>query len=170
TDDIRRTKIIATLGPATDAPGVLPALIEAGCDVVRLNLSHGVPEDHIRRADAVREVATRLGREVAILADLQGPKIRVGKFSEGAVELVPGAKFVLECKSDAAPGNLERVGVSHLGLFQDVRAGDTLLLDDGLLALAVKAIKGTDVVCEVIAGGRLSDRKGINRLGGGLSV
>ena len=170
TDELRRTKIIATLGPATDAPGVLPALIEAGCDVVRLHLSHGVPEDHIRRADAVRAAAASLGREVAILADLQGPKIRVGKFSEGAIELVPGAKFVLECKSDAAPGNLERVGVSHLGLYQDVRAGDTLLLDDGLLSLAVKAIKGTDVVCEVIAGGRLSDRKGINRLGGGLSV
>jgi pyruvate kinase len=166
----RRTKIIATLGPATDQPGVLRELIAAGVNVVRLNLSHGLPEDHVKRAESVRASAAELGHEVAILADLQGPKIRVRRFAEGPVELMPGARFVLECREDAAPGTLERVGTTHLGLWQDVRAGDTLLLDDGLLALKVMRIQGRDVVCEVEVGGRLSDRKGINKLGGGLSV
>src|SRR5512147_1098235 len=106
----RRTKIIATLGPATDAPGVLTALVEAGLNVVRLNLSHGNPEDHIKRADAVRAAAAAAGREVAILADLQGPKIRVRRFANGPIELVPGNRFVLECREDAAPGDGDRVG------------------------------------------------------------
>ncbi len=169
-DQIRRTKIIATLGPATDAPGVLRSLIAAGCDVVRLNLSHGNPEDHIQRAELVRQYAVELGREVAVLADLQGPKIRIRRFENGPIELIPGKAFVLDCRDDAPLGNAERVGVTHLGLYQDVRAGDTLLLDDGLLSLRVVRIKGTDVHTEVMIGGTLSDRKGINKLGGGLSV
>ncbi len=166
----RRTKIIATLGPATDAPGVLTALVEAGLNVVRLNLSHGKAEDHLQRADAVRAAAKAAGREVAILADLQGPKIRVQRFANGPIELVAGKRFTLDCRPDAPPGDAERVGTSHLGLWQDVAAGDTLLLDDGLLALNVVRISGRDVVCEVAIGGMLSDRKGINKLGGGLSV
>src|SRR4029079_6411103 len=118
----------------------------------------------------VRREAEAQAREVGILADLQGPKIRVRRFAEGGVELVPGAGFVLDCREDAAPGTVDRVGTTHLVLWQDVRAGDTLLLDDGLLALRVTKIQGKDVICEVAVGGRLTDRKGINKLGGGLSV
>lgn len=166
----RRTKIIATLGPATDKPGVLKKILEAGVNVVRLNLSHGVAEDHLRRAEEVREVAQKLRLEVAILADLQGPKIRIRTFANGPVKMETGQSFVLECRKDAAPGDATRVGVSYLELCQDVKAGDTLLLDDGLIAMKVKHVDGTDVHCELLTDGVLSDRKGINRLGGGLSV
>jgi pyruvate kinase len=170
-EQIRRTKIIATLGPATDSPGTLRELINVGTNVVRLNLSHGTAEDHIKRAETVpARQALSSGREVAILADLQGPKIRVRRFAEGGIDLVPGASFVLDCREETPPGTVERVGTTHLGLWQDVRPGDTLLLDDGLLALSVAKIQGKDVVCEVEVGGRLTDRKGINKLGGGLSV
>lgn len=166
----RRTKIIATLGPATDAPGMLQRILDEGVDVVRLNLSHGKADDHRERARLVREAAAALGREVAILADLQGPKIRIEKFAAGRVQLVPGEAFVLDCRADAPPGDAGRVGVSYLGLPGDVKPGDTLLLDDGLIALAVTDVVGTEVRTEVLAGGTLSDRKGLNRLGGGLTV
>jgi pyruvate kinase len=167
---LRRTKIVATLGPATDAPGMLARLIAEGVDVVRLNLSHGQPQDHRARAMAVREAALAAGREVGILADLQGPKIRIEKFANGPIELHPGDPFVLDCSPDAPPGDSTRVGVSYHQLPQDVAAGDVLLLDDGLVALRVDAVEGAQVRCEVLIGGKLSDRKGLNRQGGGLSV
>ncbi|MBB6242625.1 MULTISPECIES: pyruvate kinase [unclassified Rhodanobacter] len=166
----RRTKIVATLGPATDAPGMLERIISEGVDVVRLNLSHGQPDDHRARAIAVREAAAKVGREVGILADLQGPKIRIERFANGPIELQTGATFVLECRPDAAPGNLDHVGVSYYGLPHDVQAGDVLLLDDGLVALDVITVQGADIHCLVQIGGKLSDRKGLNRQGGGLSV
>ena len=167
---LRRTKIIATLGPATDADGMLERILEEGVDVVRLNLSHGAAEDHQRRAREVRAAAAKLGREVGVLADLQGPKIRVAKFASAPVLLEPGRAFALECDANALPGDVTRVGVSYLGLYKDVKAGDTLLLDDGLIALKVKSISGTTSHTTVEVGGALSDRKGINRLGGGLSL
>jgi pyruvate kinase len=166
----RRTKIIATLGPATDAPGMLKRIVEEGVDVVRLNLSHGTAADHRKRAEDVRQVAEELGREVGILADLQGPKIRIEKFAAGRVVLEPGDPFVLDCRADAPPGDASRVGVSYLGLPRDVVPGDTLLLDDGLIALSVLDVIDAEVRCQVLVGGALSDRKGLNRLGGGLSI
>jgi pyruvate kinase len=167
---VRRTKIIATLGPATDKPGMLQRILEEGVDVVRLNLSHGSAEDHAQRVRDVRALAIQLGREVGILADLQGPKIRIQKFAAGPVLLEPGQPFALECRTDALPGDVGRVGVSYLDLYKDVKVGDTLLLDDGLLSLMVDKIEGTTIRTTVLIGGALSDRKGINRLGGGLSL
>ncbi|WP_018972841.1 pyruvate kinase [Rudaea cellulosilytica] len=167
---VRRTKIIATLGPATDAPGMLKKILAEGVDVVRLNMSHGKPEDHARRAKEVREMAAELGREVAVLADLQGPKIRIEKFLAGPVILKSGDPFELDCRTEAPPGDATRIGVSYLGLRNDVKAGDMLLLDDGLISLKVDKIEGTSIHTTVVAGGALSDRKGINRQGGGLSL
>ncbi|MHB1283404.1 MAG: pyruvate kinase [Metallibacterium scheffleri] len=170
TTNLRRTKIVATLGPATDAPEVLARTLAAGVDVVRLNLSHGQPEDHRRRAAAVRAWAAASGREIGILADLQGPKIRVERFANGPVRLQEGMPFVLDCRLDAPPGDTARVGVSYTGLPRDVHPGDVLLLDDGLIALDVREVVGAEVRCTVKVGGVLSDRKGLNRQGGGLSV
>jgi pyruvate kinase len=167
---VRRTKIIATLGPATDKPGMLKQIIAEGVDVVRLNLSHGNAEDHQRRAREARQAAAELGREVAVLADLQGPKIRIEKFLAGPVILESGSPFALDCRSEAPPGDVSRIGVSYLNLYNDVRPGDILLLDDGLISLRVDQIDGTTIRTVVLAGGALSDRKGINRQGGGLSL
>ncbi|HEY9512089.1 MAG TPA: pyruvate kinase [Rhodanobacter sp.] len=166
----RRTKIVATLGPATDTPGMLEKLIVEGADVVRLNLSHGAADDHRARAAAVRTISAALDREVGVLADLQGPKIRIETFADGAVYLVDGAPFVLDCRPGVPPGDVHRVGVSYHGLPQDVQPGDVLMLDDGLLALTVLDVVGSEVRCRVLIGGRLSNRKGLNRQGGGLSV
>jgi pyruvate kinase len=170
TFDLRRTKILATLGPATDAPGVLDELVRAGVNVVRLNFSHGTPEHHAERVNAVREAAARQGREVGILADLQGPKIRIEKFEGGKVSLKAGDSFALVCRADAPLGDASQVGVSYLGLIDDVHVGDMLLLDDGLMALRVTRIDADIVHNEVLTDGFLSDRKGLNRLGGGLSL
>lgn len=167
---LRRTKILATLGPATDAPGVLAGLVRAGVNVVRLNFSHGTPEQHAARVAAVREAAAEQGREVGILADLQGPKIRIEKFAAGKVSLAAGDQFSLLCRADAPPGDAGQVGVSYLGLVNDVHPGDTLLLDDGLMAVEVLAIEGERIRTRVLTDGVLSDRKGLNRLGGGLSL
>ncbi|HJT99460.1 MAG TPA: pyruvate kinase, partial [Rhodanobacteraceae bacterium] len=167
---LRRTKIIATLGPATDAPGMLERLLVEGVDVVRLNLSHGVADDHRKRAADVRQTAARLGREVGVLADLQGPKIRIERFANGPVQLEPGQTFTLDCRVDAPPGDASRVGVAYHDLWRDVNEGDVLLLDDGLISLEVVDARDEQVACKVVNGGRLSDRKGINRLGGGLTV
>ena len=167
---LRRTKIIATLGPATDAPGALKRLLAEGVDVVRLNLSHGSADDHRARAAAVRAAAAELGREIGVLADLQGPKIRIERFAAGPVELEPGQPFTLDCREDAPPGDATRVGVSYHDLWRDLHPADVLLLDDGLIALEVVEVRDREVGCIVLAGGRLSDRKGINRLGGGLTV
>ncbi|WP_027079151.1 pyruvate kinase [Luteimonas mephitis] len=166
----RRTRILATLGPATDAPGVLDALLRAGVDVVRLNFSHGDPSSQLARAQAVREAAARAGVEVGILADLPGPKIRVETFAEGRVPLRAGDRFDLVASEDAPPGDATQVGVSYLALPQDLRAGDVLLLDDGVVQLRVERIEGERIVTRVINDSVLSDRKGLNRLGGGLSL
>ena len=167
---LRRTKIVATLGPATDVPGMLERIIAEGANVLRLNLSHGQPDDHRARANAVRAASAAAGCEVGILADLQGPKIRIETFADGPVELVDGASFVLDCRPDAPPGDAARVGVSYYNLPRDVHAGDVLLLDDGLVALSVQEVAGAEVRCKVLIGGKLSNRKGLNRQGGGLSV
>jgi pyruvate kinase len=166
----RRTKIIATLGPATDDPAVLEQVILAGASIFRLNMSHGKGEDHLERARLVREVSGNLDREVALLADLQGPKIRVERFASGQVELTAGDPFVLDAEDDVTPGTRERVGVSYKGLPNDVKPGDVLLLDDGLISMAVERVEGGRVICRVELGGTLGDRKGLNLKGGGLSI
>ncbi len=166
----RRTKIVATLGPATDDPAVLEGIIGAGVDVVRLNFSHGRLEDHRQRVRAVREVSARLGVDVAVLGDLQGPKIRIDRFRDGAVELMDGAEFVLDAELGENDGNAERVGITYKALPRDVGADDLLLLNDGLLVLRVLGVDGPRIRCRVEQGGRLSDSKGINRQGGGLSA
>ena len=170
TQTLRRTKILATLGPATDAPGVIDALLEAGVNAVRLNFSHGTAEQHAQRVAAVRAVASRTGREIGVLADLPGPKIRIEKFAEGKVLLKAGQAFALVCRADAPPGDATQVGCSYLGLPRDVGPGDTLLLDDGLISLRVEKVAGDVVHTEVVTDGALSNRKGLNRLGGGLSL
>lgn len=167
---IRRTKILATLGPATDGEGMLEAILDLGVDVVRLNFSHGEHDDHRRRVRAVRELAASLDLEVAVLADLQGPKIRIRSFVDDKVELAEGARFVLDCAPDCGPGDAGRVGVSYAGLCKDVAAGDLLLLDDGLIAMRVNEVRGAAIHCTVATAGVLSNRKGLNRQGGGLSV
>lgn len=165
----RATKIVATLGPASSDPAVLASILRAGVNVVRLNFSHGKAQDHIDRARLVRECAQTAGREVAIMADLQGPKIRVGKFADGKVMLEPGAKFILDA-SRTEPGNLEGVGLDYKELPRDVKAGDTLLLNDGLIVLTVDGVKGDQVRTTVKLGGELSNNKGINKQGGGLTA
>ncbi len=170
TERQRRTKILATLGPATDPPGVLEDLFRAGVNVVRLNFSHGDPSGQAKRAAAVRLAAQRVGAEVGILADLPGPKIRIERFAEGKVVLKTGDRFDLVANADAPPGDVSQVGVSYLGLPGDVEAGDVLLLDDGLMQLQVVKVDGERIVCTVLNDGVLSDRKGLNKQGGGLSL
>ncbi len=165
----RATKIVATLGPASSSPEVLERMMLAGVDVVRLNFSHGTAQDHIDRATLVREVARRVGKEVAIMADLQGPKIRVGKFEGGMTMLVAGQKFVLDGATTELGSN-DRVGLDYKDLPRDVKAGDTLLLNDGLLRLTVDKVRGEEVHTTVMAGGELSNNKGINKAGGGLTA
>jgi len=169
-DHRRRTRIVATLGPATDAPGMLESLLRAGVDVVRLNFSHGDPESQVARADAVRAAAAAVGVEVGILADLPGPKLRIERFAEGRVQLRAGQRFDLVASADAPPGDASQVGVSYLGLPQDVGRGDILLLDDGLVQLRVEQVEGERIATTVLHDGVLSDRKGLNRHGGGLSL
>jgi len=165
----RATKIVATLGPASSDPDLLEAMIRAGVNVVRLNFSHGSAEDHQLRARLVREAAQRAGREVAILADLQGPKIRVGKFASGKVLLEPGQPFVLDA-SRTELGDDQGVGLDYKELPRDVKAGDTLLLNDGLIVMKVVRVAGAAVHTEVVVGGELSNNKGINKQGGGLTA
>ncbi|NYS59970.1 pyruvate kinase [Vreelandella salicampi] len=167
---IRRTKIVATLGPASDREGVLEAMLAAGVDVVRLNFSHGTPEDHRRRLNSVREIAAKLGRSVAALGDLQGPKIRIARFKDGAVTLKDGQPFILDMAMDADAGDAEHVGCDYKTLANDVVAGDRLLLDDGRLVLDVTGVNGQQVHTTVVVGGKLSNNKGINKQGGGLSA
>ena len=165
----RATKIVATLGPASSDPVLLEKMIRAGVNVVRLNFSHGKSQDHIKLAAVVREAAQRAGVEVAIMADLQGPKIRVGKFAEGKVVLVPGEKFVLDA-SRTELGDVKGVGLDYKELPRDVKAGDVLLLNDGLIVLAVNAVLGEEVITTVKLGGELSNNNGINKQGGGLTA
>jgi len=167
---LRRTKIVATLGPASDREGVLEAMLEAGVDVVRLNFSHGTADDHRRRLMRVREIAAQLGRSVAALGDLQGPKIRVARFKDGAVYLEEGQPFVLDMAMDSDAGDSQGVGCDYKTLADDVTAGDRLLLDDGRVVLDVTRVEGKQVHTEVVVGGKLSNHKGINKQGGGLSA
>ncbi len=164
----RSTKIVATLGPASSAPEVLERMVRAGVDVVRLNFSHGTSEDHLARAALVKEIATKVGRTVAIMCDLQGPKIRVGKFKEGRVTLEKGQRFVLDAGLQIGDG--ERAGLDYKELPRDVDAGSVLLLDDGKIVLDVTSVRGEEVHTVVRHGGVLSNNKGINRQGGGLTA
>jgi pyruvate kinase len=166
----RRTKIVATLGPATDGKHVLDEMIQAGMDVVRVNFSHGSAEDHIKRAETVRNRARAHGHQVGVLADLQGPKIRIERFKEGMIRLEKDDNFIFDSALDVDAGTRERVGVTYKTLHEDISRGDTLLLDDGLLVLWVEEVVGTEIRCRVVVGGRLTNSKGINRLGGGLSA
>ena len=165
----RATKIVATIGPASSDPALLEQMIRAGVNVVRLNFSHGKAQDHIDRARLVREASQRAGREVAIMADLQGPKIRVGKFAEGKVHLEPGAKFILDA-ARTEPGDIHTVGLDYKELPRDVKPGDLLLLNDGLIVLVVDSVQGDKVHTTVKLGGELSNNKGINKQGGGLTA
>ncbi|HSQ10714.1 MAG TPA: pyruvate kinase [Burkholderiaceae bacterium] len=164
----RSTKIVATLGPASTDALVLERMLAAGVDVVRFNFSHGSASDHLQRAERVREAAARIGRDIAIMADLQGPKVRVGKFEQGHVTLHAGAAFVLDASAER--GNQDRVGLDYKDLPKDVRTGDTLLLNDGLIVLDVDRVEGSEIHTTVRIGGVLSDNKGINKQGGGLSA
>jgi pyruvate kinase len=166
---MRATKIVATLGPASSSPEVLERMLRAGVDVVRLNFSHGSAQDHIDRATLVREVSRRAGREVAIMADLQGPKIRVGRFEGNKTMLEKGQRFILDAARTEL-GTNEIVGLDYKDLPRDVRPGDTLLLNDGLLRLTVDQVLGDQVVTTVVLGGELSNNKGINKAGGGLTA
>src|SRR4051812_35871845 len=165
---LRSTKIVATLGPASSDSAVLERMFRAGVDVVRLNFSHGTADDHLKRAEAVRDVSRKVGRTVAIMCDLQGPKIRVGKFKEGKVNLEKGQPFILD--AGLALGDIGRSGLDYKELPRDVDAGSVLLLDDGKIVLDVKEVRGEEVHTTVRHGGVLSNNKGINRQGGGLTA
>jgi pyruvate kinase len=167
---LRRTKIVATLGPASENLETLKKMIGAGLNIVRNNFSHGTARDHKKRIDTVRQAAKEMNVIVGILADLQGPKIRVSKFKAGKVFLADGAEFVLDAALDVDAGDETTVGVDYKELPGDVKPDDTLLLDDGRLVFTVKRVDGTKIVCDVIVGGELSNNKGINRKGGGLSA
>jgi len=168
---LRRTKIVATMGPATNTPEAVEDMIRAGVDVVRLNFSHGELEDHKYRAKLVRDAADKLGWSVGILGDLQGPKIRVDRFIDGKVTIKPGDKFVLDAAFDENSGTAERVGIAYKELPNDVYKGDDLMLDDGRIVLAVTdVINNTEIHTVVVVGGELSNNKGINKRGGGISA
>jgi pyruvate kinase len=166
----RRTKIVATLGPATDAPGVLEEVIRGGADVLRVNFSHGEPGDHARRVQRAREAAASVGKHVAVLGDLQGPKIRIERFASGRAVLTEGAAFTLDPGLDPHDGTDLTVGMTYPDLARDVVPGDELILGDGQIELKVTATRGAKVECRVLTGGELGDHKGINRRGGGLSA
>jgi pyruvate kinase len=167
---LRRTKIVATLGPATDSAAVLEEIIRSGADVVRVNFSHGEAADHRRRVESVRRAAAAVGKHVAVLGDLQGPKIRIERFAAGRVVLVEGEPFALDSSLGAHEGTALAVGITYEDLPRDVRPGDELILGDGQIELRVVSVAGTRVECVVTTGGEVSDHKGINRRGGGLSA
>lgn len=167
---LRRTKIIATLGPSTDNPDMFQKILAAGVDVVRVNFSHGNSEQHKQRVLLARSCAKALGKEIAIIGDLQGPKIRIARFHTNKIHLTAGATFTLDANLASDAGNEAAVGIDYKNLPNDVSSGDNLLLDDGRLVLHVKKVSGSKIICEVIVGGELSNNKGINRQGGGLSV
>ncbi len=166
----RQTRIVATLGPATDPPGVLAQMLRAGLSVARINFSHGQRADHERRIAALRAAAQEVGCDVAVLADLAGPKVRVRGFRDGPINLVAGAHFCIDASLGEQDGDINAVGTDYAELAQDVAPGDRLLLNDGLIQLRVLAVQGEAVHCEVEAGGVLSNHKGINKQGGGLSA
>ncbi len=165
---IRATKIVATLGPASSSPETLERVLAAGANVVRVNFSHGSAAEHTATVQLVREVAARLGRDIGVLADLQGPKIRVGKFKDGKIDLAVGDRFTFDIHCEL--GDQTRVGLDYKELVNDVRVGDTLLLNDGRMMMRVDKVGVSTIDCTVTQGGVLSNRKGINRQGGGLSA
>jgi pyruvate kinase len=165
-----RTKIVATLGPSTDSIEVLTEMVRAGLDVARVNFSHGKHEEHGRRIDLVHEAARRAGRYVGILADLGGPKIRIENFTNKKVMIADGQPFALDTAHDPKAGNEHVVGCAYKELPGDVKVGNRLLLNDGLIELEVTKVEGTRIDTKVIAGGELSDRKGVNLKGGGISA
>ena len=167
---LKRTKIIATLGPSTDDPAVLENLFRLGVNLVRLNFSHGSHEDHEKRATMVKKIAKKNKQIIGILADLQGPKIRISRFKSGKIQLKPGQTFILDPQLPEEEGTEKTVSLDYKNLPQDVTAGDTLLLDDGRLVFEVDHVKDNKIICTVKTGGILSNNKGINRLGGGLSA
>ena len=167
---LRRTKIVATLGPASERPKTLCKMIESGLDVARLNFSHGSADEHRERARVLRKAAVKVGRDVGLLGDLQGPKIRVMRFKKGRAHLRAGQSFFLDSTLGLSDGNKKGVGVALATLHEDVKSGDTLLLNDGLISLTVDSIEGTRIHTTVVDGGILSDHKGINLKGGGLSA
>jgi pyruvate kinase len=164
----RSTKIVATLGPSSSDAATLEKMFLAGVDVVRLNFSHGTAEDHRKRSELVRDTCRKVGRAVGIMADLQGPKIRVGKFKEGKVTLKAGEPFILD--ATVAMGDISRVGLDYKELPRDVKKGDVLLLDDGKIVLDVASVRGEEINTITRHGGVLSNNKGINRQGGGLTA
>jgi pyruvate kinase len=165
---IRRTKIVATLGPSSSSEEMLARLIAAGVNVVRLNFSHGTAEEHIARANIVRSIAAKLNRPIGVLCDLQGPKIRIGEFSDGKITLKIGDLFMLD--ANCALGDQDQVGLDYKELPNEVEDGTVLLLDDGRITMQVDRVSGSKIYCVVIAGGVLSNNKGINKQGGGLSA
>ncbi|MGH8168847.1 MAG: pyruvate kinase, partial [Woeseiaceae bacterium] len=167
---LRRTKIVATLGPATDDPERLKKMIRTGLDVARINFSHGTEEDQRARVAALHVAAKACGRDVGVMGDLQGPKIRIQRFKDGKVTLQEGSTFFLDSALGKRDGTVSGVGVAYADLPKDVTAGDVLLLDDGQITLSVERIDGTRIHTTVVTGGELSDQKGINRQGGGLSA
>ncbi|WP_456296978.1 pyruvate kinase [Vibrio sp. AK197] len=167
---LRKTKIVTTLGPSTDGEGILESMIVAGANVVRMNFSHGSADDHRQRVIQVRNIAARLGTHVAILGDLQGPKIRISTFCDGKILLGVGDKFTLDSELPPGDGHQEAVGLDYKNLPNDVSAGDILLLDDGRVQLKVTQVDGCKVHTHVMVGGYLSNNKGINKKGGGLSA
>ena len=167
---LRRTKIVATVGPATDDPHVLEEMLHEGLDVARLNASHGTRDDQRRRLKMLREISQAVDKPVGILLDLRGPKIRIEGFQSGKVMLEEGKSFILDTALDPKAGNLEGVGVAYKNLPKDVTPGDTLLLNDGNIVLSVDSVNPTRIMTRVKVGGELSDRKGLNRQGGGISA
>ncbi|WP_432471274.1 pyruvate kinase [Amphritea sp. HPY] len=167
---LKRTKIVATLGPSTDKPGVLEQLIRNGVNVVRLNFSHGSADDHRRRATEVKTLSQKLAMPVAVLGDLQGPKIRIARFKNDKIQLEKGDRFALDSSLGTNDGDQSQVGIDYKQLPEDSKPGDILLLDDGRVQLQVESVEGSRINCEVTIGGPLSNNKGINRQGGGLSA
>ncbi len=167
---MRRTKIVATVGPASSSSDVLKDMIRAGVDVFRLNFSHGSAEEQKKRAELIRICSDNMGRVVSILADLQGPKIRTEKFVDGKVQLIKGETFILDASLDKNAGTAERVGITYKDLPRDVKPGDVLLLDDGRVELEVQKVVGDEIYTTVVYTCELSNNKGINLKGGGLSA
>lgn len=167
---LRRTKIIATIGPASESPQVLREIIEAGVNLVRINMSHGTYQRHSAVIKHVRSISKDLNLEVGVLVDLQGPKIRIARFKDGEIKLNVGDKFILDAAFDDTAGDNIKVGLDYKNLVKDLNSGDRLLLDDGRIVMDVISIQGTAIHCLVILGGKLSNNKGLNRQGGGLSA
>ena len=167
---LRRTKIVVTLGPATDRPGELERVVKNGMDVARVNFSHGEPEQHLRRVQMVREIAEANGRHVGVMVDLQGPKIRIEGFKQRGVTLSDGARFILDPGLGSDEGTEDRVGVTYKSLAENLLSDDILLLDDGNIVMQVDQVSNNQIHCRVLNGGPLTGFKGLNRLGGGLSA